>query len=329
MNLVKWKFLQAVSILLLIFEYVKDFYRFICYGKGSPLAPLQSRLFYDIILFVHTIEKGLSLANPRPFFGKKNFRLIGSMIDSYSSGGIDFPIRMAKTACKEYLNFHLAHDFKDPFLDEVRLLIRKIDEKFGMLLPFESGKRNVADIYPAVKSSRLSYTEFLQSRFSCRAYSPGLVSMDLIREVARAAQSAPSQCNRQAPKLHLYQNQEHIRALLSIQGGASGFSHEVANLFIVSSEITAWSASSARNQDYIDGSLFSMTLLFALHAKGLAACPLNIAFRNSKEKKIRRVASIPDSQRLIMMIAFGFHNLQVHHCANSSRMDLDHILSVH
>lgn len=321
--------MQAASFALLVVEYCKDFWRFLRYGKGSPLAPLDRRGFYNIILFVHTIEKGLSLSNPRPFFGKQNFRLIAELVEEYPEYGSPFPIRMAKTAYIEYLEFHKKRALEDPFLEEVRAMLKRFDEKFPTVLPFDEGMRNVTEIFANVEKQQLSYPDFIKSRFSCRSYAPSTVPMELISKIVKIAQAAPSQCNRQSPKLHLYQDEEMIQSLLTIQGGTRGFSQEVKNLFVVASEITAWSASSARNQDYIDGSLFAMNLMLSLHAHGLAACPLNIAFRNQKEKQLRRAGNIPDSQRLLMMISFGYPNKNVGYAASSPRQEIAEVLIVH
>jgi nitroreductase len=175
----------------------------------------------------------------------------------------------------------------------------------------------------------LNYAQFLQSRFSCRSYAPETLPLGLVEEVVKVAQSAPSQCNRQSARVHLYQDEAMIQKLLGIQGGSRGFSEEVKNLFVVSSEITAWSASSSRNQDYIDGSLLAMNLLLSCHAHGLAACPLNLAFRNSKEKLVRVAGGIPNSERLLMMISFGSPNREVGYAASSPRLPTEEIFIVH
>lgn len=321
--------MQVASFGVLAIEYVKDFGRFVRFGKGSPLAPVGRRQFFDIVLFVHTIEKGLSLSSPRPFFGKANFRIIGELMAEYPEDGSEFPIRMAKTAFTEYLEYHQRKGLEDPFLDEVRSILRAFDAKFPRTAPFEEGMRDVSAICENIAGQRLSYPEFIQSRFSCRSYASERVPLNVVKKVVRVAQTAPSQCNRQSPKVHLYQDDNAIQKLLGIQGGSKGFSEEVKNLFVVSSEITAWSASSARNQDYIDGSLFAMNLLLSLHAHGLMACPLNLAFRNKKEKAVRIAGDIPNSERLLMMISFGYPNTEVGYAASSPRLPVTEVLSIH
>lgn len=321
--------MQASSLGVLIVEYVQDFFRFMKYGKGSPFAPYEKRLFYDSVLFIHTVEKGLSLQNPRPFFGKDNFRIIRELLEEYPVGAADFPVRMAKTAVAEYLDFHEKNGLEDPFLIEVRSLKALLNKRFPDVAKYSEGMRDVSSIFSNIAGQKITYAEFLKSRFSCRTYAQKEVPIELVQEVVRIAQSAPSQCNRQSPRVHFYQRPEDVQGLLAIQGGSKGFSEEVKNLFVVSSEITAWSASSARNQDYIDGSLFAMNLMLSCHAHGLAACPLNLAFRNSKETKVRKAGGIPDSERLLMMISFGYPKEDVGYAASSPRIPTNEVLIVH
>lgn len=329
MKLWKWKLIQASSLGVLVLEYIKDFSRFLRYGKGSPIAPYERRLFFDSILFVHTVEKGLSLSSPRPFFGKDNFRIIEELLADYPVEASVFPVRMAKTAITEYLEFHRNKELEDPFLDEVRGMLTQLNERFPDPEVFEDGMRDVSSTFENIANRHMTYPGFLQSRFSCRTYANGVVPADLVQEVVRVAQSAPSQCNRQSARVHLFQDEASIQNLLDIQGGSRGFSEEVKNLFVVSSEITAWSASSARNQDYIDGSIFAMNLLLSCHAHGLAACPLNLAFRNSKEKLVRVAGGIADSERLLMMISFGYPNPEANFAASSPRLPTDEVLTMH
>ncbi len=169
----------------------------------------------------------------------------------------------------------------------------------------------------------------MSSRFSCRNYDQRVVPIETVQNVVLTAQQAPSQCNRQSPKAHLYQNPDHIKKILSIQGGARGFDDKTPNLFIVTSEITAWSASSSRNQDYIDGSLFAMALMYTLHAFGIAACPLNMACTNSKERRLRKCAHIPDSERIMMLISFGYPDQNNTTAAPSPRKQVNQALIIH
>jgi nitroreductase len=83
---------------------------------------------------------------------------------------------------------------------------------------------------------------FLQSRSSCRMFQPGKIDSGLLTSLVELAQSAPSQCNRQSSRVHVYQDRAVIAQLLELQGGSRGFAQSVDNLFVVTSEVTAWAA---------------------------------------------------------------------------------------
>jgi len=93
-----------------------------------------------------------------------------------------------------------------------------------------------------------SAISFLDGRFSARDFAPRSLNDPEIAAVIELAQRAPSQCNRQSTRIHVYRNRAKIAKLLELQGGARGFAEAVPTLFIVTSEITAWGArSSATN----------------------------------------------------------------------------------
>ena len=60
---------------------------------------------------------------------------------------------------------------------------------------------------------------------------------------------------------------------LKIQGGFLGYAMPPV-LLLVTSDIRAFMNNGERNEPFVDGGLFSMSLLYALEAYGLAACPL-------------------------------------------------------
>lgn len=60
-----------------------------------------------------------------------------------------------------------------------------------------------------------------------------------------------------------------------------------------------------QNELFAHGELFSMSLLYALEAYGLAACPLNVMFDLSRERRTCMLLDIPDNKFLVMHIAVG------------------------
>ncbi|MOA51969.1 hypothetical protein D3C78_1751860 [compost metagenome] len=79
----------------------------------------------------------------------------------------------------------------------------------------------------------------------------------------------------------------------------------------------------------MDGALFAMTFIYACHAERIATCPLNLAINNATEIKIKTAGQIPESERLVVMIAFGNTIPGDLTAAMSPRRDISEILHIH
>jgi nitroreductase len=304
-------------------EFFRDMFTFLRHNGYSPLASRNKKLFYKILIETHTVEKGLSLKEPKPLFGKEKINGIIHMLNEYDRTYSALPLQMALGAFQGYLDLHRALGVSDDFLFYLDAYVEHL-KRDGTL-----GNGGIKRATPWLSNDGMDAKAFLQSRSSCRMFQPGKLDSRLLTSLVELAQSAPSQCNRQSSRVHVYQDRAVIAQLLELQGGSRGFAQSVDNLFVVTSEVTAWGGAGQRNQLYVDGALFSMGLLLACHANGLGACPLNLAILNTVEKKIRDVGGIEASERLIMMIAVG-KPLESHfRAARSPRRLTTEILQLH
>ncbi|QQS55447.1 MAG: nitroreductase family protein [Candidatus Competibacteraceae bacterium] len=299
------------------------------FNTYSPFEEKDRKLFYQIIILSHAIEKGLSFPNLRPLFGREKIELIMRMIQEFNKSFSLFPLEMSSGALQNYVEVHRAMGVIDPFLETVdkfardKIIFDKIEPKGGI-------KKISFYPDPENKFSNKMNLQFLESRFSCRVYESGVISEETIDNVVTIAQQTPSQCNRQSVRLHCFQEKSKIEELLLLQGGAAGFYEGVYNLFIVTSEATAWGGFGQRNQGYVDGGLFSMGLLLACHAHNIGTCALNLAVGNSHENKIKKIANIHPRERLIMMIAFGYYPVEGRlKAAMSPRLSVQQVLRKH
>lgn len=316
-------FSKIGKILQFLSEYMQDLWLCLRYNGYSPLVDRQKRLFYKIIIETHTIEKGLSLPFRRPLFGRDKIRFVMSSLDGYDPSFSPLPAEMALGALESYLRFHRDGSIDDPILDEIAVFLSRWHDKYR--LTTRGGVKSV-QLHGDTGDAR---PVLLQSRVSLRMFDGKALPLDIVQDVVRIAQSAPSQCNRQSSQVHLYQDRNRIDELLALQGGSRGFSEHVGNLFVVTSEIAAWGGPGQRNQPYVDSALFAMCLLLAFHSRGVAACPLNLAITNNIERKIKTAADIPAGERLAMMIAFGSTLSEPLRAAMSPRRDVDEILHMH
>jgi nitroreductase len=315
------------SLLLMGGEYIQDAIRILVHSRSSPFVPRARKTGYNSVILAHTVEKGLSLPAPRILFGRANVQEVAESLGTCARATDPLPAAMSLGALRAYLDFHAHSGCADPFLDDVADACTRVQA--GNSLTPTGGVRAVTDVWNSIADRSLSYADFLVSRFSCRNFSDAPVESKTVERIVQVAQAAPSQCNRQATMVHYYATPERIQGLLSLQGGAKGFAHVVRHLFVVTNDQSAWSGARERSQCYVDGSLFAMTLLLSLHAHGLAACPLNLAVTNHRERQIRRAGNIPDTQRLVMMIAFGHPPSDGYVAARSPRRQLGHVLVQH
>jgi nitroreductase len=303
-------------------EYLRDALRAFKWSKSSPLCPPQQQLHYDIILLAHTVEKGLSVSNPRPGFGKEKINQLISLLEKYKLEWPLFCVEKSYGCLSEYIVWHesIGFDLGDRRFAIEAFLSRCQDagiQKKGGTNTIETGKNSVF------------FEQSLLERHSSRQYAPGLVSEDVLDRIGNIVARTPSQCNRQSARLHYYSDYNQIQQLLMLQGGAEGFRENVNNLFVVSSDISAWSGFKARSQAYVDASLLAMQAMNALQSQNLGYCPLNLAVSNAMEHKICSAGNISHGERLVMMISFGYQIEGEFKVARSARLSTDQLIKRH
>lgn len=308
---------------LFVSEFAQDAFYYMKYCGISPFRNKKKSAYYKIIIEIHAIEKGLSLAQMRPLFGQQKIKAVMSMAKAYGLASNDLPILMTVGALEAYVETHRTLGLDDRFLNEVDAFLaerRIVSDERG-----DGGLRH----YPAGMPAIDSPAGLLLSRFSCRIYDAEPLDHGLIRKIVQTAQSAPSQCNRQAVQVHYFDERNKVHSLLKLQGGSAGFQDQVPGLFVVTFDLAAWGGAQQRNQGYVDGGLFSMTMMLAAHAHGAVTCPLNLAVSHITERKIKALANIPDDQRLVMMMAVGKAPSGALRAAASPRRPVDELLKLH
>lgn len=314
---------RLVKLAAFFTEYAQDLYYFMRYNSHSPFVPSAVRTFYRAIIETHTIEKGLALPSPRAQFGEKKITAISQLLSRYPPTHSAFPIEMAAGALRDYLAFNRRLGVVGRGTDAAGTLLKTLEP---VAEQFTGGVREISfgsDATPPEK-----YIEFIKSRYSCRQFEATPPTLERISQALNLAQSAPSQCNRQSSCVHVYQEPQKVKELLRLQAGSAGFDENVPTLLLITSDLRAWGGPQQRNQAYVDGALFAMTLMLSLQAYGLASCPLNLAITNERERRIRRLANVGAHERLIMMIATGIPRAAAS-AAKSPRRPLAEIVRFH
>lgn len=271
------------------------------HNSGSGMQPhnsgnVRARLMY----YTHAIEKGLSRSDFRPDFGTEAIRELGISMSQWLRIGDpkDAFFANACSVLEEYFSRH--RDLGVDVSNKKALLPVSVQV---VLKPSEFETAGTLEISPCHLNAR-TLEDVARSRHSVREFSEVPVPLDSIRRVVRLAQTSPSVCNRQPVRVHLYTDMAQVEEALRLQGGLSGF-RVAPRLLAITCDLTTFLKSPERNEAYVDGALFAMTLLLALEAEDIAACPLSAMLSFQSEKSIRELLEIPDSHAIVMFIAVG------------------------
>jgi len=301
---------KLLSIFNRYFLFFKDVYfdtfYYFRYSTLRARKKNNENLSARILAHVHSIERAFSLKNTRKVFGKDLVNNLKQLIaDIDCKDRYEFETRVYKSAINGH-NMH--HGLLEDFYHTNWAPIKRYKHLFF--------------------NRKSSYIEVVKSRRSIRNFSKKRVmETSLLQAIALAKDTSPSVCNRQAWKVFILKNRKIIEQVLEIQNGNSGIEN-IQNIIIVCSTITSFFDSSERNQPYIDGGIFLMSLLNSLHYKNIASCPLNWSVNKSKDFALKRILNIDNSIIIVSLIAIGGYGKDQVNVASSYRKPLKKILNI-
>lgn len=285
-------------------------------GKGA----LQAR----IVKAYHALEKGLALAAPRPGFGQVAAAQLLAASESYLARfGADRTLVGAAGTLDEYLRFNASVGVDLP---EVRVATDRLRAALDRETADCLGGGTIEVTREAIqRAGRLDLRDFFQSRYSVRQFADATVDSSLLEAAVRMAQKTPSVCNREAGRVYVVDDRNKANALLQHQNGNRGFGDQAGKLLVVTARLDCFLTVGERYQCWIDGGLFAMSLIYALHSLGLGTCCLNWSVEPDVDRAFKTAAGIPDDQAVIMLLAVG-HLPERFRVAKSMRRPLEDVL---
>jgi nitroreductase len=299
-----------------------DFRRFFAFSSAyrSSGDPERSRAL--ITMDYHRLEKAMALPAPRANFGEQQaFRLLRNLERHVAEAGIDEESRVAYVVLLRYDEYRRRRG------KENSELARGIRELHPALEDRRRGGTLTVLRDDIQRAAKQDLTDFFETRHSVRQFSEQEVDVDLIHQAVRMAQRAPSVCNRQSARVHVIQDQELKIAALECQNGNLGFRHDIDKVLIITSDLSAFVSAGERNQCWIDGGLFAMSLIYGMHSLGLGTCCLNWSVEKEQDQRLRRAIDIPEHEAVIMMIAVG-HLPEQLEVAASPRKPTDEVMRI-
>ena len=247
----------------------------------------------------HAIEKGLSYKDYRAGFGKDNIEKLIQLMTSYAEK-YDVNSHFYETALSvlyAYIEKNKENGFTDYQIEEkIQLLPGETNNDGGALnfIPFS-----------ADEVKKLGFADFIKNRHSVRTYSTESVDINKVKSAIALAQHTPSACNRQGWRARIVESKDIIKEVLDHQNGNRGFGEAIDKIIVITGDLRYFNRSRELHQVYIDGGMYAMNILHALHYEHIASIPLSAALTVSQENHVRRILNLDDAEVLIMYIGIG------------------------
>jgi len=257
-----------------------------------------------IIKLYHSVEKGLSYQNYRAGFGKKNIcDLIGKLEDFSKKYGTEhFCYQTALSVLHEYVNKNRVFNHVD----------EEIESKISNLEGCPNNLGGVIEFYPLSNQvDKLNFYDFVKSRHSVRCFSNESVSIEALTNALLLAQHTPSACNRQGWRTIIVSTKERIREVLKNQNGNMGFGDNIDKLLLVVFDLNCFNGGRECFQGFIDGGMYAMNILHALHYYRVGSVPLSASLTPIQEKNLRTILNLDDNIMPVMFIGVGMYNEKV------------------
>jgi nitroreductase len=300
------------------FGFLYDLGRYIRYaGWRSSLNSVEARNYYMVKVY-HTLEKSLSFTNRKPGSGWAGANtLIKALEQSFTLNGTGYHDLVAITVLKKFAEAEITHQPEKTAALIKRLI--KVESLSNRSIPFYDNSGAINHDKTAFDKGRLAIPEnFFMSRYSLREFSDEKISAEALSRALEMAMKSPSACNRQS--WHVYHLEgELAQQALAFQDGNRGFGHKIKELLIITTDLRAFVSPRERYQHWIDGGMFSMSLILALHSIGIASCCLNWSQSGRADIKFRKVIKISPQHTVMMMLAIGYPNEQNTVCASPRR----------
>lgn len=289
--------------------YLYDTRRCWRYMIWRPTDNAHWALSSELLFQYHKLEKGLVMPGKPRLFGTDPVRATMALLRRWEAAGYSTSDPIYVGACSTVSCYQAG--LKARGLEQQSPALAQIEqflaERQRILsagvpvtpVPLEAPVDGVADPWQAFEALSVA-------RRSVRDFSPAAVPAELVEQAVRLAGLSPTACNRQPNKVIFIESREEIDRALAFQNGNRGFGHKVPLLAVLVVDSTGYFDGSERNQAYVDGGLFAMSLMFALRAIGLGSCSLNWCVTPATDRAFRKLGHVKDHETVIMMLAIGY-----------------------
>ncbi len=265
----------------------------------------MQKMQYTLLRENHIIEKALSIKNTKKGFGVAKVTNLCKKLKEYDEryGQIDSSfLTYPLVTIKKYISHTKAAS--DVNIEDIEAIYNKLSAKYLISPAKVFGGVEMCTSENIINQAKGNFEDLLYSRHSVRYFTAELPSDSIISKALVLASRTPSACNRQGWKTHVYKGSA-CHELLKWQGGANGFEQDIHCAILVTADLRAFLDYEVF-QAYVDGGLYAMNLINALHFLGLGTIPLSCGFNGKKLDELKHF-NIPENEVPIVIIGFGYY----------------------
>ncbi|MCR2815877.1 nitroreductase family protein [Microbacterium jiangjiandongii] len=285
----------------------RDSIRFWRHSALSVFDAEYEQLVGRIMYNVHALEKGLAQGDTwRPGRGRKALRNLNDALAMYVQREFDeasYAYTQGLSILQRYIERHESSASELAFLSEI------VDGRF---LTQSTRQDNAVSGVKVVRredkvgNAEKGFFALAQGRSSVRSFSGEAIPSERVMNALINAEKTPSVCNRQGWKVYWTEDKELAATVLKHQRGFA-YKQMPEVLLTITVSNSVFISPVERNQGFIDGGLYAMSVLYGLEAEGLAAVPLNACLYARDRAAVQSLLAIDPAEEIIMFIAIGDH----------------------
>ena len=284
--------LQQLIEALSVYRYVTD----------GNMHDIPVKLQTEISIAIHALEKGMSIGNGRVGFGiEKASAILNNLQRLMDIGGDRSFVRHSIGTLKDYVDYNLNQGAD---MSEINDKLKEFCQRHGMINEYKREGLIMLNRQEVMKDVHQDFRIFSQSRHSIRDYSNEPLDAKLVKNALELCERTPSACNRQSWRIHVFFDKDKRDRLFELQHGARGFYDKMQCAILICTDMNKYNLSEL-NLAYVDGGLYGMNLLYALHYQGLAAIPLTMGIKQGVLKRIKIKIGIPMNETPVLLIGVG------------------------
>lgn len=282
---------NIINFLRITMISLNDYINYIKYC-GFPYNK-KDKIEWRILLLSHSLEKGLSIQNPRIDFGIEKASDLKKLLIIYDNKE-SYVYKEGISVLSAYIDYRKKNN-----LDYGLFVIPNVnfDSKGGGIT-----KLTIND----VKYNETNFIELCKKRHSVRNFSAKYVSIDDVKKAVQIALTCPSACNRQMIKVYTTNDIKKNSKIAKLIPGNIGFKDENCRYLILTSDMKAFDYYEI-NQWYLNGGIFISYLQLAFTSNNIGSCIYQWPKIKDNNKKLKQLLNIPKNEEVLTILAVGYY----------------------